>query len=81
VKFPEIYFCTLIQNLLLCIVPKQSLILFLQCTADSSYATTGSAVVLVKSCNDPNVDEVVLVMEEQSVMTGLQYSRRRPISG
>ena len=59
------YFCTLIQNLLLGIVPKQSLILFLQCTAES-YATTGSAVVLVKSCNDPNVDEVVLVMEEQS---------------
>jgi hypothetical protein len=39
------YFCTLIQNLLLGIVPKQSLILFLQCTTNSSDATTGSAAV------------------------------------
>ncbi|CAD6249837.1 unnamed protein product [Miscanthus lutarioriparius] len=34
--------------------------------ADSSDATTASAAVLVQSCNDPKVEEVVVVMEEQS---------------
>jgi hypothetical protein len=41
------------------------LILFVECTVDSSDATTGSAAVLGKSCNDPKVEEVVVVMEEQ----------------
>ena len=74
----EIYFCTVnlkvsmflvcsvIRNLLLGIVPKQSVILLLECTADSSDAATASAAVLVQSCNDPKVEEVVVVMEEQS---------------
>ncbi|XP_066332322.1 uncharacterized protein [Miscanthus floridulus] len=34
--------------------------------ADSSDAATASAAVLVQSCNDPMVEEVVVVMEEQS---------------
>ncbi|CAD6242838.1 unnamed protein product [Miscanthus lutarioriparius] len=34
--------------------------------ADSSDAATASAAVLVQSCNDPKVEEVVVVMEEQS---------------
>ncbi|KAG0534547.1 hypothetical protein BDA96_04G289300 [Sorghum bicolor] len=34
--------------------------------ADSCDETTVSAAVLVKSCNDPKVEEVVVVMEEQS---------------
>ena len=55
-----------IRNLLLGIVPKQSLILFLECPTDSSDATTGSATILVKSCNDPKMEEMVVVMEEQS---------------
>jgi len=42
------------------------LILFLECPADSSDATTGSATVLVKSYNDPKMEEMVVVMEEQS---------------
>jgi hypothetical protein len=76
----EIYFCTLsvilkvsmflvcsvIRNLLLGIVPKQSVILFLEGAADSSDASTASAAVLVQSCNDPKVEEVVVFMEEQS---------------
>jgi len=42
------------------------LILFLECPADSSDATTGSAAVLVKSYNNPKMEEMVVVMEEQS---------------
>jgi len=42
------------------------LILFLECPADFSDATTGSVAVLIKSCNDPKMEEMVAVMEEQS---------------
>ena len=42
------------------------MILLLECAADSSDATTVSAAVLVQSCNEPKVEEVVVVMEEQS---------------
>jgi hypothetical protein len=58
--------CSVIRNLLLGIVPKQSVILFLEGAADSSDASTASAAVLVQSCNDPKVEEVVVFMEEQS---------------
>jgi len=34
--------------------------------ADSSDATTGSAAILVKSCNDPKMEKMVVVMEEPS---------------
>ncbi|WVZ74065.1 hypothetical protein U9M48_022292 [Paspalum notatum var. saurae] len=36
------------------------------CVADSSDAKIGSAVTLDKSCHDPQVEEVAVVMEEQS---------------
>ncbi|OQU88504.1 uncharacterized protein LOC110433189 isoform X2 [Sorghum bicolor] len=43
----------------------------------SSDATIGSAAILVKSCNDPNMDQVVvLVMEEQSTKIQLLHNRR-----
>lgn len=35
----------------------------------SSDATTGSVAVLVKSCPDPKVEEVVIIMQEQSTKT------------
>ncbi|KXG38571.1 hypothetical protein SORBI_3001G253000 [Sorghum bicolor] len=43
---------------------------------DSSDATIGSAAILVKSCNDPNMDQLVLVMEEQSIKIQLLHNRR-----